>query len=106
MLLYLPSTFSESSASRFEKNIERAVESIPILIEYLDKMFARSGKIPREEQIQVELFAVYITFQIFVENAYKEFSIDEVDKLLQHAISKIDPSLIAKMFFHEHHNNL
>ena len=65
MLLYLPSTFSESSASRFEKNIERAVESIPILIEYLDKMFARSGKIPREEQIQVELFAVYITFQIF-----------------------------------------
>ena len=89
-----------------KKNLERAVESIPILIEYLEKIFARSGKIPRDEQIQVELFAAYITFQIFIEKAYKEFSIDEVDELLQHAISKIDPSLIAKMFFHEHHNNL
>ena len=83
-------------------NMYRAVESLPILIQYLENLFKRNliQQLPRSEQLHVVEFALKNTLQIFVWKAYEEFSIDEVDSMLADSISKINSPELTRIFFH------
>ncbi|MBR1420591.1 MAG: glycosyltransferase [Selenomonadaceae bacterium] len=85
-----------------KSNLYRAVESLPILISYLEDIFTREliQPLPRSEQLRIEEFAVKIVLQIFAWKAYEEFPIDEVDSMLADSISKINSPDLTRIFFH------
>ena len=85
-----------------KKNLERSVESIPILVQYLEEIFSKKliEPLSRSYKLLVEEFVIESAFQIFIRNAYEEFSIDEVDRMLENALAHVNSSLIARIFFH------